>query len=345
MSLAQTMADAAERLDLPDPLLRLGIRALVGRTRNRLDRASHRGVHAAAAFADGMAAYPIALHTDDANRQHYELPPEFFALVLGPRRKYSCCLYPTGRESLEEAEEHALEETVAHAGLADGQDILELGCGWGSLSLFMAARFPAARIIAVSNAAAQREHIESSARALGLANLRVVTADMNDFTPDGRYDRVVSVEMFEHMANWHGLLARIRDWLKADGRLFLHVFAHAGSPYRFNHADPADWIARHFFTGGIMPSHDLASCFPDLFTLERDWRWSGVHYAHTARGWLENYDRHAGTIQQLLVEIYGADAALWARRWRLFFLATEGLFGHAGGRPWGVSHHLLAPAP
>ncbi|GEB38783.1 cyclopropane-fatty-acyl-phospholipid synthase [Gluconacetobacter liquefaciens] len=341
MSIAVTMAGAAERLRVPDPLLRLGINSLVARTRRNLAHAPQE----TGAFAASMADDPIALHTADANRQHYELPPEFFGLVLGPKRKYSCSLYPTGRESLEEAEEHALEETAAHAGLADGQDILELGCGWGSLSLFMAARFPASRITAVSNAGAQRGHIEARARTLGLGNLRVITADMNDFVPDGRYDRVVSVEMFEHMANWRGLLRRIRGWLKPEGRLFLHVFAHAHTPYRFDHANQADWIARHFFTGGIMPNHALASSFPDLFTLERDWRWSGTHYARTARAWLGNYDRHAEQIRPLLADVYGPEAMVWTRRWRLFFLATEALFGHGGGKPWGVSHYLLAPTP
>jgi cyclopropane-fatty-acyl-phospholipid synthase len=314
---------------------------LVGRTR----RALARQPADPAQFASDMASYPIALHTDDANRQHYELPPEFFGLILGPRRKYSCCLYPTGTESLEQAELHALEETVAHAALADGQDILELGCGWGSLSLFMAQRFPGARITAVSNSVPQRGYIEARARLLGLRNLRVITADMNDFAPEGRFDRIVSVEMFEHMANWRALFERLRGWLCPEGKLFIHVFAHAHSPYRFNHADEADWIARHFFTGGIMPSHDLAAAFPNLFTLERDWRWSGAHYQRTALHWLRNYTVRRAEILPILQRVYGPDAALWERRWRLFFLATAGLFGHGGGEPWGVSHYLLAPVP
>ncbi|MBB5373427.1 SAM-dependent methyltransferase [Acidocella aromatica] len=341
MSLAVQMASAAERYPLPDSLLRFGIGQLVGRTRRALARQPADPVQ----FASEMAAYPIALHTDDANRQHYELPPEFFGMILGPRRKYSCCLYPTGTESLEQAELHALEETVAHAALADGQDILELGCGWGSLSLFMAQRFPGARITAVSNSAPQRGYIEARARLLGLRNLRVITADMNDFAPDGRFDRIVSVEMFEHMANWRALFERVRCWLRPEGRLFIHVFAHAESPYRFNHDDEADWIARHFFTGGIMPSHDLAGGFPDLFTLERDWRWSGAHYQRTALDWLRNYTARRAEILPILQRVYGAEAPLWSRRWRLFFLATAGLFGHGGGEPWGVSHYLLAPVP
>jgi len=335
------LAQAAERLPVPDALLSLGINRMVARTRRQLSR----GGAGQTEFARGMVTHPIAVHTDEANRQHYELPPEFFGLILGPRRKYSCCLYPTGAETLEEAELHALEESVAHAELADGQEILELGCGWGSLTLFMAARFPRARIVAVSNSAPQRRYIEARAAALGLQNLRVITADMNSFTPEQRFDRVVSVEMFEHMANWRGLLERVRTWLRPDGRLFIHVFAHATRPYRFDHTAQGDWIARHFFTGGIMPSHGLIGEFPDLFTLEREWRWSGTHYQRTARGWLRNYDANAGAVRAILADVYGPEAAVWERRWRLFFLATAGLFGHAGGEPWGVSHYRLAPVP
>ncbi|HTQ71499.1 MAG TPA: cyclopropane-fatty-acyl-phospholipid synthase family protein [Acidocella sp.] len=341
MTLATHITSAAENLPLPDSLLRLGISRMVGRSNSRLASAQA----ATSGFAADMESYRIAEHTEAANRQHYELPPGFFGLVLGPRRKYSCCLYPTGRESLEEAELHALEETIAHAGLADGQEILELGCGWGSLSLFMARRFPNARIMAVSNAVAQRGFIEAQAQRLGLQNLQVITADMNEFDPARQFDRVVSVEMFEHMANWRGLLTKLRGWLRPGGKLFVHVFAHATQPYRFDHEDEADWIARYFFTGGIMPSHDLIAAFPDLFTLTRDWRWSGTHYQRTAQDWLRNYDREASAIRTMMEDVYGAGAKLWFRRWRLFFLATAGLFGHAGGEAWGVSHYLLTPVP
>lgn len=340
-TLAARLSHLAEHAPLPDALLSLGVGQLVASSRRALARAPVN----AADFAREMAEHPIAEHTDDANRQHYELPPEFFGLILGPHRKYSCCLYPTGRESLEDAELHALEETVAHAQLADGQEILELGGGWGSLTLFMARRFPGARITAVSNAAPQRLYIEAEAAARGLHNVQVITADMNDFEPAQTFDRVVSVEMFEHMANWRALLTRVRSWLRADGKLFVHVFAHATSPYRFNHTDDADWIAQYFFTGGIMPSHGLMAEFPDLFAVERDWRWSGAHYQRTARDWLHQYDRRAAEIRPLLQQVYGPDASVWERRWRLFFLATAGLFGHSGGEPWGVSHYRLTPVP
>jgi len=332
---------AAERLPLPDRLTRLGIKMLVGRTSRKLAALPDR---AEAAFAAGFGAFPIAAHTDDANAQHYELPAEFFGLVLGARRKYSSCLYTEAADTLDVAEVRALEETCLHARLADGQSILELGCGWGSLSLWMAERYPGARIMAVSNSASQRAYIEAVAAARGFTNLRVVTADMNSFSPEGLFDRVVSVEMFEHMANWQALLARVHGWLAPGGKLFVHVFAHKRAPYRFDHTDDGDWIAKHFFTGGIMPSHGLMQHFSDLFAVEAQWRWGGVHYQRTARDWLANYDRNEAEVMRVLREVYGADARLWQRRWRLFFLATAGLFGYRGGKEWGVSHYLLVPA-
>ncbi|CAM5471895.1 SAM-dependent methyltransferase [Mesorhizobium sp. UC22_110] len=342
MSLISLTIRAAERAPLPDPLARMGIEFLVGRTKRKLDAESGREEEE---FASAMGEHQIAEHADAANRQHYELPPEFFALTLGPHRKYSCCLYPTGVETLAEAELLALEETVAHADLADGQSILELGCGWGSLTLFMAERFPRSTITAVSNSVPQRRYIEAQAAERGLANVRVITADMNAFMADGMYDRIVSVEMFEHMSNWKGLLGRVRMWLEPErGRLFIHVFSHKSSPYRFDHKNEADWIAQHFFTGGIMPSHGLLRHFPDCFAVEQDWRWSGLHYKKTAMDWLARFDANRAQIDHILSEVYGSDAALWGQRWRLFYLATAGLFGHAGGEEWGVSHYLLRPA-
>ncbi len=338
MNLAAVATGAAERLPLPDSITRAGIALMVGRTSRRLQRAAP---DAERRFAMAMAERPVALHADAANAQHYELPPEFFALVLGPQRKYSCCLYQDG-DSLAAAEERALAETAAHAALADGQRILELGCGWGSLSLWMAQHYPAADIVAVSNAPAQRAFIEAEARRRGLARLRVVTADMNAFVPDGRFDRVVSVEMWEHMSNWQALLQRVLGWLHHDGRLFLHVFSHDCMPYAFDHTNKADWIARHFFTGGIMPSHGLIRRLESGFAVEAEWRWSGAQYRRTAEDWLANFDRNHAAIDAVLRTVYGRDAALWKRRWRLFFLATAGLFGAPGGA-WGVSHYRLRP--
>ncbi len=341
MSLIASAISVVERAPLPDSILRMGVDFLVGRTRQRLNATQ---ATTEEAFAREMTRYPIALHTLEANAQHYEVPVRFFELTLGPCRKYSCCYYDAPEATLAQAEVRALEQTVANAALADGQKILELGCGWGSLSLFMARKYPNARITAVSNSKSQRRHIEKEASRLGLNNLKIVTEDMNDFTTSERFDRVVSVEMFEHMSNWRGLLTRLREWLAPDGRLFIHIFTHRDRPYRFDHGDKSDWIARHFFTGGIMPSHGLIHTFGDLFEVEEEWRWSGLHYRRTAFDWLANFDANRGEIDCVLAQVYGPHAALWRKRWRLFFLATAGLFGDNDGDEWGVSHYRLRPA-
>lgn len=341
MNMLAFAISTAERTPLTDGMTLAGIDFLCGRTKRKLAATS---AESERAFLETMGAFPVATHTDEANRQHYEVPAEFFSLILGPQRKYSCCLYPTADTSLEEAETHALADTVRHAGIEDGMSILELGCGWGSLSLYLAGKFPNSRITSVSNSASQRAYILDLAARRGLTNLTVVTADMNDFSTTVLHDRVLSVEMFEHMSNWQVLLERVRTWLKPEGRLFLHVFTHRNRSYRFDHADPADWIAHHFFTGGIMPAQDLPHRFRDIFRVETEWHWSGTHYRRTALDWLANFDREIERIQPILARVYGKDAAIWQRRWRLFFLATAGLFGHDGGDVWGVGHYLMAPS-
>jgi cyclopropane-fatty-acyl-phospholipid synthase len=340
MSLVKAAIHAFEDAPVPDLVSRAAIGFLVGDARRRLSGATP---EVSAAFARDMDRHPIAVHTDAANAQHYEMPAAFFERVLGPNLKYSSGLYPPGASTLAEGELAALRETEAHADLHDGQAVLELGCGWGSLSLWMAGRFPNSTITSVSNSASQREYIEARAAELGLGNLTVITADMNDFATSQRFDRVVSVEMFEHMSNWRALLTRVNGWLKPDGLLFIHIFTHRNAPYRFDVDDPADWIAQYFFTGGVMPSHDLLAQFPDLFSVEQDWRWSGAHYARTAEQWLENFDANRAVIDPVLQQVYGKHAVVWRRRWRLFFLATSGLFGHRGGEEWGVSHYRLRP--
>ena len=340
MRAIEALTKAAERAPWPDLMTRAGIAWLVARTRRRLAANPVSDDD----FAALMTRLPIAEHAEAANAQHYEVPAAFFALALGPQRKYSCCLYEDGAQTLAEAETRALETSASRADLRDGQKILELGCGWGSLSLFMAARYPASEITSVSNSASQRAYIEEEARKRGLANLKVVTADMNDFSTTDLFDRIVSIEMFEHMANWRALLSRLRSWLAPDGRVFIHIFTHRASSYRFDLRDKDDWIAQHFFTGGVMPSHGLMRQFADLFAIEEEWRWSGLNYQRTALDWLANFDAADEAVDGVLRETYGAEAKLWRRRWRLFFLATAGLFGDSGGAEWGVSHYRLKAA-
>jgi cyclopropane-fatty-acyl-phospholipid synthase len=340
MSFVSSIARHIDRIPLPDSVTALGVRSLVGRTSRILDAVPG---ERDAAFAGWMAERPVAEATEAANRQHYEVPAAFFGHVLGPQRKYSCCLYDRPGLDLAQAETRALDETVAHARLADGQSILELGCGWGALSLDIAAKFPCSQITAVSNSHSQRAHITNEAVRRGLNNLSIVTCDMNVFRPGLTFDRIVSVEMFEHMTNWPELLGRARTWLAPGGRMFIHIFTHRSTPYAFDAADKSDWIAQHFFTGGVMPSHGLIRQFDHLLRVEQEWRWSGAHYEKTALDWLRNYDRNRRAIAPILEATYGAEADIWRRRWRRFFLATAGLFGYAGGAEWGVSHYLLAP--
>ncbi len=340
MSLISRAVIAFEAAPLPDSVRKGAVSFLVGRVKQQMKSAPE---DASARFADDMRNHPIAAHTADANVQHYEVPAAFFRLCLGPRFKYSSCLYKSAADTLVMAEEHALAETCVHAELQDRQDVLELGCGWGSMTLWMAARYPNSRITAVSNSASQRAHIEAEAARQGLANVRIITADMNTFDINEKFDRIVSVEMFEHMSNWHALLEKCRRWMKPDGRMFMHVFAHRTAPYRFDVNDPSDWVAHHFFAGGVMPSRDLISNFPDLFEVEGEWWWNGKNYQKTALDWLKNFDANRDQIRPILAEVYGKDAKLWENRWRLFFLATAGLFGHGDGNEWGVVHHRLKP--
>ncbi|HTY92296.1 MAG TPA: cyclopropane-fatty-acyl-phospholipid synthase family protein [Steroidobacteraceae bacterium] len=335
----------AERGLLPDRVIRAGIRSLLDQ---RLKSLPHRGgPHAPEyleRFTSTLAASSIATLTDKANEQHYELPAAFFRLVLGPHLKYSSAFWahaPAHPPSLARAEAEALRLTCEHARLGDAQRILELGCGWGSLTLWMAENYPRSRITAVSNSHSQRAYILGEAARRGFSNVTVLTADMNDFRPDGRFDRVVSVEMFEHLRNWPEVFRRVEDWLVPGGYFFLHVFAHRSTPYLFEVADASDWMSAHFFSGGMMPSDELAVRVAGRLAVRERWRWSGVHYRDTAEAWLGNLDAHRAEVLQIFKDVYGAQARQWLQRWRIFFMACAELFGHDDGREWGVSHYLL----
>ena len=332
---------AAERALIPDSILRWGIRRLCAE-RLEQEKAAGRSV---VEFAETMRSGPVAPVPEKANEQHYEAPPEFFERALGPRLKYSCCYWPAGVESLAEAEEAALALTCERAELRDGQRILELGCGWGSLSLWMAETYPASRITAVSNSVEQRRFIEARAADRGLQNLEVVTCDMNRFVARDRFDRVVSVEMFEHMRNYEELLGRVSSWLRPDGKLFVHIFCHRRHAYEFVTDGADNWMGRHFFTGGIMPSFYIFERFQREIRLARSWKWSGVHYQRTANAWLANIDRGRERILEVFAERYGAShATVLLQRWRIFMMACAELWGFAGGEEWIVGHYLLEPA-
>jgi cyclopropane-fatty-acyl-phospholipid synthase len=337
----------AEQGRLPDRVVRSGIRHLLRQRLAELHSGdAEAGARITQEFFAQMRAAELAPLSEKANEQHYEVPAAFFAQVLGPHRKYSSCHWPPGVDTLAEAEAAALASTCDRAGLQDGQRVLELGCGWGSLSLWMAERYPNSWITALSNSQSQRAYIEAQALARGLSNLRVLTRDINRFDTDERFDRVVSVEMFEHLRNWPRAFAQVARWLQPGGRFFMHVFAHREAPYAFEVRDESDWMSRHFFSGGMMPSDDLAlQCQDDLRLLQR-WRWDGRHYQRTAAAWLANMDAGQATLMPLLAATYGADqAGLWWQRWRLFFMAVEELFGHADGQQWWVSHYLFERRP
>jgi cyclopropane-fatty-acyl-phospholipid synthase len=334
-SLADTAIGLAELGWVPDAAIRVAIRRLC-RERLASERA-RRGktpdAETTQAFLRSLRAAEVAPLPAKANAQHYEVPAALFRLMLGPRLKYSCCWWGWSVETLAQAEEASLAITAERADLRDGQQVLELGCGWGSLSLWMAERFPNSRILAVSNSRGQRAYIEQEARQRGLRNLDVRTADMNTFDAGGRFDRVVSVEMFEHIRNHHALLARIGTWLEKDGRLFVHVFCHQRFAYLFEEEGAGDWMGRHFFSGGMMPSLDLLPGVPSPLALEQQWTWDGTHYARTANAWLDE-------ALHVLARAYGKEAApRWLGRWRIFLMACAELFAYRAGDEWGVAHY------
>lgn len=338
------VTELAERGWIPEPIVRAGIRRML-RDRLASEAARHRDPELALErFVEHMGQSEVAPVPHLANRQHYEVPPAFFAIVLGRHLKYSSCLWEPGTETLDDAEAAMLALTCDRAGVADGQRVLDLGCGWGSFTLFAAERFPRARFTAVSNSAPQGAFIRARARARGLANVEVLTADVNRFEPDGHFDRVVSIELFEHVRNWPELLRRIHRWLEPDGRVFAHVFAHRRYAYPFEIDGDGDWMARNFFTGGIMPSHDLFSRVGSPLDVEARWLVNGRHYARTAEAWLARLDAgRDGAVAALAAAMPPSEAERQVGRWRIFFLACAELFGFAGGDEWVVSHNLLAP--
>lgn len=346
MQLTSLAINLAEKGLVPDSLIRKGIRDL---SQTRLDEISANnceiGAEIETDFIANMNKSPIALVPELANAQHYEVPAKFFQLCLGQHRKYSSCFWLSDTKNLDEAEANALQLSCDHADLKDGQQILELGCGWGSLTLWMAAHYPNSQITAVSNSNSQREYINSAAKERNLSNINVITCDMNNFDASAlpsqpKFDRVVSVEMFEHMRNHQLLYGKVHDWLVPGGKFFMHIFVHRSTPYAFEVQGDDDWMSQFFFSGGMMPSDDLPLRFQQKLKLMQRWRWDGTHYEKTANAWLENMDREEAVITEILAATYGAgEVTKWRNRWRIFYMACAELFGYKNGQEWWVTHY------
>jgi len=330
-----------ERGWVPDFFIRTGIRQLL-RKRLSEEKINYNTKDHINSFADTLCLRPIAVDTSTANDQHYELPPSFFNLVLGKYNKYSSCYWGDGATSLDEAEASSLKITCERAELSDDMDILELGCGWGSLSLWMAEKYPNSRITSISNSNQQRAFINRAAKLKKLNNLKVITCDMNCFNVETKFDRVVSVEMFEHMQNYELLMENISSWLKPNGKLFVHIFCHQKFAYFFSTEGSDNWMGRYFFTGGLMPSEDLLLKFQKNLSIDKQWRWNGRHYKQTSNAWLKNMDREKNNILPILEQVYGLkERNTWFQRWRIFFMACAELFGYNTGNQWLVAHYLF----
>ena len=334
------LIELAEKGIIPDYFIRQGI---VRNCENRLNNENVSNTEKVSlkkqSWIQQMKDSPIALVPEKANEQHYEVPSAFFENVLGKHLKYSSGYWPDGVNSLDESEESMLELSFERAQLADGDSILELGCGWGSLTCYMASKLPNSKITAVSNSKDQKEHILNRCKNQGLDNIEVITADMNDFETKDKYDRVVSIEMFEHMRNYKKLLSKISSWLNDDGKLFIHIFTHQSVVYPFENQGEADWMAREFFSGGMMPSHDLLLHFQDDLIIDDVWSMLGTHYEKTSLAWVNKMDANKDSIMKIFLKTYGDDAKLWFQRWRIFFMSCEKLFGYNNGSEWGVSHY------
>ena len=332
----------AEKNFLPDWLIRIGIRQLMkAKLKEQSSLYSANVYEQKTGWINSMKESPVAFSSGKANKQHYEVPAEFFEQVLGPRMKYSSCVWDSNVNTLEEAENQMLHLTAERSGIKDGMKILDLGCGWGSFSLYIAENYPLCDIVSVSNSNDQGNYIRKVCRDRGYSNVSFIKADMNKFDTDLRFDRIVSIEMFEHMRNYKLMLERISNWLKKDGSLFLHFFCHKDYAYPYEVNSNSDWMTRYFFTGGMMPSFDLLHYFQDDLVLINSWQVNGRHYKKTCRAWLSNQDKKGEIIMKIFHQFYGEDSNLWFYRWRIFWMACEELFAFNDGKEWFVGHFLM----
>ena len=324
---------------VPDFLIRQKIRKL-NEERLSIERSKHSSEYVEK-FIQDLKSLPIAIETKSANDQHYEVPAEFYKLCLGEHLKYSCCYWINTNDNLNTAEENMLKLTCERADLIDGLSILELGCGWGAISLWMAKTYPNSKITSVSNSESQKEYIYKECKTRGITNLEVITADMNVFQTEKKFDRVVSVEMFEHMKNYDILLNRISNWLKDSGKLFVHIFTHKTFSYHFETEGKNNWMGKYFFTGGIMPSHNLLEYFNNDLKIVKNWIVDGSHYHKTAESWLDNMDENKDKITDIFKLTYGRNHTKWRVYWRIFFMACSELWKTSNGNEWQVSHYLF----
>lgn len=332
-----------EKNKIPDFLIRIGIRKLL---KQRLQQEKKSTVELQQAhlmkLIEELKNSPIAINTAEANEQHYEVPTKFYQYCLGKNLKYSSGYWKNGVTDINTSEDDMLEITCNRAELKDGQNVLEFGCGWGSLSLFMAKKYPQSTFTVVSNSRTQKLYIDEQAKQRGISNLTVITVNINDFTIDQTFDRVVSVEMFEHMRNYQKLMKKVADCLKPGGKLFVHIFTHKDVAYKFEVIDETDWMSKYFFTGGIMPSDDLLLYFNEELSIEQHWHVSGMHYSKTSEAWLQNMDKHKAEIIPLFEDTYGKDQSVkWWVYWRIFYMACAELWGYNNGEEWIVSHYLF----
>ena len=325
---------------IPDWILRRGVRSQGKERLNMMNKVDSTKEYSK--FINEASTGNIAVNTDDANNQHYEVDSEFFKYCLGKNLKYSCCFWDENTLDLDAAEDNMLEIYSQRAQITDGMSILDIGCGWGSLSLFLAQKYPKSEITGVSNSSSQKIFIDSVASERNISNLNIITRDINDFRAEEKYDRILSIEMFEHTKNTKKLMNLINDWLNPNGLFFMHVFAHKENPYYFDRDQKNAWMAKYFFTGGMMPNHNLFKDLKSNLEYQKSWILSGEHYERTSNAWLDKMDQNKSKILSLFERSNGSSVAKRKFHfWRLFYIACAEIFGYDNGNEWVVSHHLF----